>query len=177
MFTAQYTRETQQRCERCSVAVAKTVVMYAVVNQFLSSLTEQSLRSCSLIIAIRKRWEIAKCLIFYKQKPIQRKMSKNVPSPRPAPRGVQSGALLFGGLFWQPMAGLHVDGHITLMADQWEGAIFRPLLAVLFLVVLFLGSVVCRINTQWVGSVSCCPSALQSLGLRLHFLECTCMKG
>ena len=46
-----------------------------------------------------------------------------------------------------------------------------------FLVVLFLGSVVCRINTQWVGSVSCCPSALQSLGLRLHFLECTCMKG
>ena len=100
------------------VAAAKTGVSYAVVNQFLSSLTEQLLRFCSLIIAIRKRWEIAKCLIFYKQKPIQRKMSKNAPSPRPALRGVQSGALLFGGLFWQPMAGLHVDGHITLMADQ-----------------------------------------------------------
>ena len=172
MFTAQYTRETQQCCERGSVAVAKTVVMYAVVNQFLSSLTEQSLRSCSLIIAIRKRWEIAKCLIFYKQKPIQRKMSKNVPSPRPAPRGVQSGALLFGGLFWQPMAGLHVDGHITLMAAPMR---MRDLSALL--VALFQGSVVCRINTQWVGSVSCCPSALQSLGLRLCFLKRTYVKG
>ena len=72
----EHTREAQQCCGRCAVAATNTAVIPAILNQFLSSLAEQWIRPFSLVIAIRKRWEIAKCLKCYNQKPIQRKMSK-----------------------------------------------------------------------------------------------------